>query len=70
VNDPHLGQITRFSHWEVQSAGWIGHYNPSTQMYDSINTTNIRHSLHAVEEVCRRHINNSAVVGVEPSKCN
>ena len=27
-------KVTRYRHWQIQSANWIGNYNITTKMYD------------------------------------
>jgi len=30
-------KVTRYRHWQIQSANWIGNYNVTTKMYDQGN---------------------------------
>ena len=47
---------------------WIGHYNQTTKQYDSINTTNIDHSLRVVETLIHIHKDDPIIIGLEPCK--
>jgi glucan 1,3-beta-glucosidase len=60
------GGYTKYLHWDIRGGDWIGHYNQSTKEYDSINMTNINHSLNVVEILVDLHKNDPIVIGLEP----
>jgi glucan 1,3-beta-glucosidase len=57
---------THYRHWRVRGANWIGHYNQSTDKYDTYNRTHIDFSMSVVKEVIFHHMNDPVVVGLEP----
>ena len=48
---------------------WIGQYNQSSKQYDSINITNIDHSLKVVQTLVDLHKDDPIIIGLEPRKC-
>jgi hypothetical protein len=47
---------------------WIGHYNQTTKLYDSINTTNIEQSILVVQKLVDLHKDDPIIIGLEPRK--
>jgi hypothetical protein len=59
--------VIHHSH-QFEGGDWIGHYNQTTKQYDSINTTNIAHSLKVVQVLVDLHKDDPVVIGLEPRK--
>jgi glucan 1,3-beta-glucosidase len=59
---------TSFEHWNLRSGDWVGHFNRSSQHYDSINRENLLHGLRVVENIVDMYKNHPAVIGIEPGE--
>jgi glucan 1,3-beta-glucosidase len=55
-----------FEHWDLRSGDWVGHFNRSSQSYDSINRENLLHGLRVIENIVTRYKSNPTVIGIEP----
>jgi glucan 1,3-beta-glucosidase len=55
-----------FEHWNLRGGDWVGHFNRSSQSYDSINRENLLHGLRVVENIVTRYKHNPTVIGIEP----
>lgn len=58
--------LARYRHWDIRGGDWVGHFNDTTKMYDSVNMTNIEHSLHVVREIVKAHKDDPVLAGLEP----
>lgn len=55
-----------FEHWNLRSGDWVGHFNRSSQSYDSISRENLLHGLRVVENIVKKYKSNPTVIGIEP----
>lgn len=55
-----------FEHWNLRSGDWVGHFNRTSQTYDSVSRENLLHSLRVVESIVEKYKLNPTVIGIEP----
>eukprot|EP00540_Astrosyne_radiata_P010005 CAMPEP_0116830220 /NCGR_PEP_ID=MMETSP0418-20121206/4645_1 /TAXON_ID=1158023 /ORGANISM="Astrosyne radiata, Strain 13vi08-1A" /LENGTH=737 /DNA_ID=CAMNT_0004459305 /DNA_START=108 /DNA_END=2321 /DNA_ORIENTATION=- len=60
-----MGLVT-FEHWPIQSAHWMGYFDPYTLTYPDIDWENINFSLKTIEIIAERYKDAPAVLGLEP----
>ena len=58
--------ILYFDHWNEKNANWLGNFNKSSKIYDSINFKNINYSLDVIKVLFRRYIKHKSFWGFEP----
>lgn len=55
-----------FEHWNLRSGDWVGHFNRTSQTYDSVSRENLLRSLRVIEQIVEKYKLNPTVIGIEP----